>query len=513
LATRPDYLLHSVIYQRRASRDDARTSKGSAPMPADDARNAAHSAASLELRRLFELQKTAFDADRAPAREARIAKIDSLVSALEKHESALVGAISADFGNRARAETISAEIVVTIGAARHAKRHLARWMAPRHVPTPIAMAPGKSRVLPQPLGVIGIISPWNYPVQLALSPAIAALAAGCRVMVKPSELTPKTAEALKAMVREAFDEATFAVATGGVEVGQAFSSMPFDHLLFTGSTEIGRRVYMAAAQNLTPVTLELGGKSPAIIDASADLPRSARAIAFGKMFNAGQTCVAPDYVLAPRDKLEASVAAIEGAARALYPSIDNTNDYTSIVSDRHFDRLRRLVAEARDAGARIIEIGSSNALSAQRKLPLTLVIEPPPTVGLMREEIFGPVLPILGVSSTDEAIRFVNAGERPLALYWFGEDSRAREHVLAQTHAGGVTVNDALWHVAQEDLPFGGVGKSGIGAYHGDKGFETFSHMKPVFYQSRFSSGGMLQPPYGPRTERALKLARDLVGR
>jgi coniferyl-aldehyde dehydrogenase len=482
-------------------------------MPADDARNAAHSAASLELRRVFDLQKSGFDADRAPTRETRIARIDALMGAFEKHEAALIDAISSDFGNRARAESISAEIIVTIGAARHAKRHLGRWMAPRSVPTPIAMAPGKSRVLPQPLGVIGIISPWNYPVQLALSPAIAALAAGCRVMIKPSEQTPQTSEALKSMIGEVFDEATFAVATGGVEVGQAFSSLPFDHLLFTGSTEIGRRVYMAAAQNLTPVTLELGGKSPAIIDASADLSRAARAIAFGKMFNAGQTCIAPDYVLAPRDKLDASVAAIEAAARALYPSIDETDDYTSIISDRHFDRLRKLVAEARDAGARVIEIGSSNALSAQRKLPLTLVVEPPRTIGLMREEIFGPVLPILGVSGADEPVSFVNAGERPLALYWFGEDARTRDAVLARTHAGGVTVNDALWHFAQEDLPFGGVGKSGIGAYHGDKGFETFSHMKPVFYQSRFSSGGMLQPPYGPNTERALKLARSLVGR
>lgn len=267
----------------------------------------------------------------------------------------------------------------------------------------------------------------------------------------------------------------------------------------------------AAAKNLTPVTLELGGKSPAIIDASADLSKAARSIAHGKMLNAGQTCVAPDYVLAPRDKIDAAVEALSNAAREMFPAIDTTNDYTSIVSDRHFARLKSLVDEARDRGARIVEIGSSNALHPQRKIPLTMVIDPPADASVMREEIFGPVLPILPISSTDDAIAHVNKGDRPLALYWYGEDTTARDRVLQNTVSGGVTVNDALWHVAQENLPFGGVGKSGIGAYHGEAGFDTFSHLKPVFYQSRFASGGLLHPPYTEKTDKILSFVRKIL--
>ncbi|MEK7264926.1 MAG: aldehyde dehydrogenase family protein, partial [Pseudomonadota bacterium] len=308
-----------------------------------------------------------------------------------------------------------------------------------------------------------------------------------------------------------FDESVLAVVTGGVELGQAFSSVPFDHLLFTGSTSIGQRVYMAAAKNLTPVTLELGGKSPAIIDESADIAAAALSIAQGKTFNAGQTCVAPDYVLAPRAKLDAAVAALEKSARELYPDIDKTNDYTAIISPRHFARLKALVAEAKDAGAKVIEIGSSNALDPQRKLPVTIVVDPPPSIALMKEEIFGPILPVLSVAGREEAIAHINKGDRPLALYWFGNDAAARVDMLARTVAGGVTVNDTLWHVAQENLPFGGVGKSGIGVYHGEKGFERFSHMKPVFYQSKLASVKMLYPPFSAKTDKMLKMVRKII--
>ena len=373
------------------------------------------------------------------------------------------------------------------------------------------MLPGKSRLEPQPLGVIGIISPWNYPLQLALSPAAAALAAGNRVMIKPSELTPKTGDLMHEILSAEFDENVLSVILGGVETGQAFTQVPFDHLVFTGSTAVGQKVAEAAAKNLTPVTLELGGKSPVIIDESADLAAATRSIAHGKTFNAGQTCIAPDYVLAPQDKIDAIVEGVASAARELYPAIDTTTDYTSIISDRHFARLKSMIEEAREAGARIVEVGSSNALHPQRKLPLTIVVEPPAETRLMKEEIFGPVLPVLGAASVDDAIDHVNKGDRPLALYWFGSDTRAREKVLTRTVSGGVTVNDTLWHFAQENLPFGGVGKSGMGAYHGDHGFEAFSHLKPVFYQSRFSSGSMLHPPYTDKINNILKLVRKIT--
>ncbi len=464
-----------------------------------------------EIDRLFTLQRHAFFANTPSDYRARIDNLNRIIRLIEVHEDRIINAVNADFGNRARIETAVSEILVTIAAAKHAKRHLKHWMHKRRVATPLYMKPAKCRLLPQPLGVVGIIAPWNYPVQLALSPAIAALAAGNRTMIKPSELTPRTGEILKEIIAEAFDESTLAVVTGGVETGQAFASTPFDHLLFTGSTAVGMRVAQAAAKNLTPVTLELGGKSPTIIDDSADIESAARSIAFGKLFNAGQTCVAPDYILAPHSKLDRVVDAIANAARKFYPEIDTTTDYSSIISDRHFARLKALVDEARDAGAKIVEAGSANALHPQRKMPLTMVIDPPTTLGIMSEEIFGPILPVIGYSSRQEAISYVNNHDRPLALYWFGEDKTARDQVLERTISGGVTVNDTMMHVAQENLPFGGVGKSGIGAYHGEAGFETFSHMKSVFYQSRFASTGALQPPYTSKTDKFLSFVKKII--
>ncbi|MGE0409908.1 MAG: aldehyde dehydrogenase family protein [Amphiplicatus sp.] len=464
-----------------------------------------------EIVRLFARQKAAFAADPFPACKARLARLDSLIRAVGAHEARIVKAINDDFGTRAGPETIAAEILMTLGAAKTAKRHLARWMRPRPVRTPVYLLPARSRIEPQPKGVVGIVSPWNYPVQLALAPAIAALAAGDRVMVKSSETTPATADLLRSIVAAEFDEDLFAVVAGGADTGAAFARLPFDHLLFTGGTQIGRKVGVEAAKNLTPATLELGGKSPAIIDDSADLSAAARAIAYGKLFNAGQTCIAPDYVLVPREKSAAAVRAIGAAARALYPEIDSTADYTAIVSDRHFARLCGLLDEARGAGAQIVEIGSANALHPQRKLPFAIVVDPPEGLGLMREEIFGPILPVIGVSSREAAIAHVNKGARPLALYWFGRDKAAEKKILTRTIAGGVTVNGTLLHAAQEHLPFGGVGASGMGAYHGRAGFDTFSHLKPVLRQSRLAAGALLHPPFGGRTKRVLKLLRSII--
>ena len=467
--------------------------------------------ADSELKRIFTLQKESYRAAPFPSYDERAANLDKLIRLTEAHEDKFVEAISADFGNRSAHETVIAEVVVTVSGAKLAKKSLKKWMRPRGVATPLHMLPAKSRLEPQPLGVVGIISPWNYPVQLALAPAVAALAAGNRVIIKPSELTPRASEALKEAIASEFDESVCAVVTGGVELGQAFTETPFDHLLFTGSTGVGIRVAQAAAKNLTPVTLELGGKSPAIIDDSADLAKATQSIAHGKMLNAGQTCVAPDYVLTPQDKLANTVDGIASAARTLYPEIDTTDDYTSIVSDRHFERLKNLVEEARDRGAEIVEVGSANSLHPQRKLPLTLVVNPPKDAGVMREEIFGPILPVLSVASRENAVAHVNDGERPLALYWYGEDAESRDRVLHETVSGGVTVNDSLWHVAQEHLPFGGVGKSGLGAYHGEAGFETFSHMKPVFYQSRFASASLLHPPYTAKTDKIISMVRKIL--
>ncbi len=482
-------------------------------MPADTARtmNTDKNEGEREIERIFALQKKAYAENPFPSYDRRIANLDKIIQIVESNEDRFAKAISADFGNRSTYETIIAEVLVTVAGARMAKKSLKKWMRPRGVPTPLYMLPAKSKLEPQPLGVIGIIAPWNYPVQLALAPAVAALAAGNRVMIKPSELTPQTSEALREAMSSLFDEDECAVITGGVETGQAFTETPFDHLLFTGSTSIGMRVAQAAAKNLTPVTLELGGKSPAIIDESADIAKATQSIAYGKMLNAGQTCVAPDYVLTPKNKLDETAEGIVHAARAMYPEIDTTPDYTSIVSDRHFARLRGLVDEARDRGAKIIEVGSANALYPNRKLPLTLVIDPPEDAGVMKEEIFGPILPILPASSADDAIGYVNKGDRPLALYWYGEDAETRDRVLQRTISGGVTVNDAIMHVAQEHLPFGGVGKSGIGAYHGEAGFETFTHLKPVFYQSRFASSGLLHPPYTDKTRKALSFVRKIL--
>ncbi len=474
------------------------------PIDAPPARDA-------ELDRIFDLQKKAFAAEPYPSRETRAARLDALIHAIESNEMQLIEAVNADFTCRSRHETLVAEVIVSVSAAKAAKHNLGRWMRARKIATPLHMKPAKSRIEPQPLGVVGIISPWNYPVQLAFSPAAAALAAGNRVLIKPSELTPATSEVMREIIRADFDENVMAVVTGGVELGQAFSSVPFDHLVFTGSTSIGRHVYMAAAKNLTPVTLELGGKSPAVIDQSADVAKAALSIAHGKTFNAGQTCVAPDYVLTLASRLDQTVDALAASARQLYPEIDTTSDYTAIVSDRHFARLKAMVAEARDAGARIVEVGSSNALDPQRKLPLTIVVNPPQNIALMTEEIFGPVLPVISIGGRDDAVNFINKGDRPLALYWFGNDAAARDDMLKRTIAGGVTVNDTLWHVAQENLPFGGVGKSGIGAYHGAKGFETFSHMKPVFYQSKFASNKLLYPPFSEKTDKLLKMVRKII--
>jgi coniferyl-aldehyde dehydrogenase len=468
-------------------------------------------AASLQA--LFEAQQQAFARDMFPGRAVRLDRLDRLRALLMANEDAIAAAISADFGHRSRHETALAETVMVLAALSHARKHLARWMKTRRVATSFHSLPGSSRITPQPLGVVGIVSPWNYPLQLALAPAVAAIAAGNRVLLKPSELTPRFSSLLAQLVEHHFGADECAVVNGDAAVGRQFVSLPFDHLFFTGSTAVGRQVALAAAPNLTPVTLELGGKSPAILDASCDLADAAGRIASGKLLNAGQTCIAPDYVLVPSAQVQAFADAFSQATRRMYPSLERNPDYTSIVNERHLDRLQALVEDARAQGARVLAIdpGSEPASRELRKMRPTLLLDVTPQMAVMQEEIFGPVLPVLGYGTLEQALAFVNQRPRPLALYWFGKDAGNRDRVLRETISGGVTVNDTLLHIAQENLPFGGVGASGSGAYHGESGFRIFSKDKPVFVQSRWSGTALLRPPYGERAERILRVLKRLA--
>ncbi|MGA2792304.1 MAG: coniferyl aldehyde dehydrogenase, partial [Roseiarcus sp.] len=452
----------------------------------------------------------AYRADMVPSAEIRIDRLDRLAAMTEARRDDIAAAINADFGNRSPHETELAEIMIIMMSARHARRNVKSWMKTRRAPTAMQYRPGRNLLMRQPLGVVGVISPWNYPYQLALGPVLAALAAGNRVMLKPSELAPRLADLLARMVADHFAPDEFAVVTGDAAVGKAFSELPFDHLLFTGSTAVGRLVAQAAARNLTPVTLELGGKSPAILDATCDFDRAARSIAFGKFLNAGQTCIAPDYALVPRASVGVFAEALRQAITRLYPTLARNPDYTSIISDRHRQRLAGLLAEAESQGAKAIVVNPAGEDfdPAARKLAPTLLLGATPQMKLMQEEIFGPILPIIGYDAIDEALDAVNAHDRPLALYWYGEDERRRDHVLRNTISGGVTVNDCTIHFLQEDQPFGGVGASGIGAYHGEWGFRTFSKEKPVFVQSKLNGLSLLYPPYGRTFARMMGLLR-----
>ncbi len=464
-------------------------------------------------------QRTAHAADPNPAFGQRLDRLQRLATMTEQHGAELVQAIQADFGHRSAHETRLTDLFMISTAIRHAMRHLRKWMKTRRAETALHYLPGRNRLMRQPLGVVGVLSPWNYPYQLAMGPTIAAIAAGNRVMIKPSEYTPRFSALLEQIVSTHFAREELAVVNGGLEVGQAFSALPFDHLLFTGSTAAGRQVAVAAAHNLTPVTLELGGKSPAIIDPSANLNAAARSIAFGKLLNAGQTCIAPDYVLVPHAQRDAFVQALARVARQMYGESAANPDYSAIISERHFGRLQSLVDEAIAQGAtaqRPTFPATPNANDATnahaRKFPPTLLLDVQPDMRVMQEEIFGPVLPIVTYSGdVDEAIAFVNERDRPLALYWYGTNTAHRDRVLDRTVSGGVTVNDCIWHFGQESQPFGGVGASGMGAYHGEWGFRTFSKEKPVFLQAPLNGIGLLYPPYGKVFEGMVRVLKAIT--
>ena len=442
-------------------------------------------------------------------RRTRLKRLRELLAA---NEARFVEAISADFSHRAQVETTIAETLFLLTEIKHTAKHLPRWMASRRIATALQFWPATNRLIPQPLGVVGIIAPWNYPLQLTLAPAIGAIAAGNLVLIKPSELTPRFAALLKELVTAAFEPTELAVT--GIEdgVAQAFAQLPFDHLVFTGSTRVGRIVAEAAGKNLTPVTLELGGKSPTIIDVSANLDEAAQRIAYAKLLNAGQTCIAPDYVLMPDAQLDTFAGHVHKHMLAMFGSDPANADYTSIISDRHYARLESLTRDAASKGARLLQPGTSEdpAWRRLRKFPPTVVVGATPEMAIMQEEIFGPLLPVMAYRDRSEVITYVNAHDRPLALYWFGTDEAARDEVLARTVSGGVTINDCLLHFAQVYQPMGGVGASGTGAYHGQWGFDTFSKLKPVFYRSALNRMADLYPPYGAKIKRIEKLLRWL---
>jgi coniferyl-aldehyde dehydrogenase len=458
--------------------------------------------------RMFELSRSA----PAPTLAERLDRLARLRAAIQDNEARFEQAISADFGHRSKIETAIAETLLVLGEIKHAAKHLKKWMAPQRVATALQFAPAKNRLMPQPLGVVGIIAPWNYPLQLTLAPAVGALAAGNRVMIKPSELAPRFSALLAEIIAAKFDATEMTVTGIDEEIAKSFASLPFDHLIFTGSTRVGRLVAEAAGRNLTPLTLELGGKSPVIIDPSADLDQAAARIAYGKLLNAGQTCIAPDYVLLPEASLQEFAGKLDQQMRAMYGTKAENADYTSIVSDRHYARLEALVADAAAKGARIVQVAKADdpAWKGQRKFPPTLVVGATPEMTIMQEEIFGPLLPIVGYKEAREPIAWINRHDRPLALYWFGKDDSARDEVLARTVSGGVTINDCLFHFTQINQPMGGVGASGTGAYHGEWGFRNLSKLKPIFYRSPFNRLADLYPPYGGKIARLQKMLRFL---
>ena len=448
---------------------------------------------------VFKAQRAAFRKNPMPSLTERLENLKRLKRALLSNEDRLVEAIDQDFSCRSKDETLIAEMMPSIQGINYAMKNVKDWMQPSKRHVSVLFQPASNHVNYQPKGVVGIIVPWNYPLFLAVGPLVAALAAGNRAMVKMSEFTPHTSALFKEIVSATFPEDLVSVILGEADVGADFSSRPFDHLLFTGSTSVGKIVMRAAAENLTPVTLELGGKSPALVSADVPMTDAAQRIAFGKAFNAGQTCVAPDYVLCPADRTQSFVDEFRTQFSAMYPSLRDNDDYTAIINERQYDRLQGLLEDARDKGAELIEINPSqeNLKDGTRKIPLTLVLKTTPDMKVMQDEIFGPILPVVNYGTLDEAIHYINERPRPLAMYYFGYDKGMQRHVTEHTHSGGMCINDALMHVAQDDLPFGGIGDSGMGHYHGKEGFLTFSHARSIFTKQRFNSGKFVYAPHG----------------
>jgi coniferyl-aldehyde dehydrogenase len=458
------------------------------------------------LRELFDRQRASFRST-VPDYAKRLRSLKSLEEVVLERQSEIVRAVNEDFGGRARQETLLLELAPLADLIRHAKRHLAKWIEPRKVRAGLNFFPAKARIFYQPLGVVGIIGAWNYPVFLTLSPLIDAIAAGNHAMLKPSELTPRTAELLKNMIAAIFPEEYISVVTGDASTAAAFASLPFDHLLFTGSARVGKLIMRAASENLTPVTLELGGKSPVIVHPDFPLRTAVERILTGKLYNAGQTCLAPDYVFVHHSQREAFAQLSRDVAQHLYPTWTENSDYTRIINRSHYDRLTGYIEEAVARGARAIPLGNNTegCNSENRVFAPVALLDVDDSMRVMQEEIFGPILPVMTYQKLDDALKYVNDHPRPLAFYYFDYDRDRTAETLRLTVAGGVTVNDVIFHIAQNNLPFGGVGPSGMGHYHGEAGFHAFSKQKGVLIQSRFTLLSFLRPPYSRLTDRVIR--------
>lgn len=454
------------------------------------------------MRAILAAQKAAHLKEGAPSAARRKDRLSRCINLLTLHKDELIEAMNADFGNRSKDMSLLTDIAGSIGPLKHARDNLDKWMRPerRKVEAPLGLLGAKAEVRFQPKGVIGVIAPWNFPVNLTFSPLAGVLAAGNRAMIKPSEYTPETSALMARLFDLFFDETEIAVVTGGPDVGAEFARLPFDHLVFTGGTSIAYHVMRAASENLVPLTLELGGKSPVIVGRSADIEKTAARVMAGKTMNAGQICLAPDYAYVPKERRDDFVSAAKASVAKMYPKIKDNPDYTAIVNQKHYERIQGLIADAREKGAEIVVINPADEDFTQqehRRIPPTLVLEPSDDMRIMQEEIFGPVMPIRSYGDIGEALAHVNAHDRPLGLYYFGEDETERDAVVNGTTSGGVTVNDVIMHVSMEDLPFGGIGPAGMGAYHGRDGFLEFSHKKAVFTQMKSEMMAMMRPPYG----------------
>lgn len=467
---------------------------------------AATSIPAIDAATTLEQQRRAFLNDGPPGFERRKTNLVKLRAAVLAHRRDVEEAISADFGNRSRHETDIMELLGVVQSIDYLLRHLRRFMKPERRHVAAFHRTGRAHVEYQPKGVIGVMAPWNYPIALTFIPLATALAAGNRVMIKPSELTPRTSELIQRILAGSFTVEEVAVILGGPETGASFSALPFDHLLFTGSTQVGRMVMRAASDNLVPLTLELGGKSPVVVAPGHAGRSTLDSIVFGKLANAGQTCVAPDYALVHEDDLDEFISQYCAAVARGYPQGPTSPDYTSIVSDRHYTRLQSLVEDARTRGAKVIETGVTPERAAERPRTLApvLIVGAGDDARVLHEEIFGPLLPVRTYRSLDEAIGYINARPRPLALYYFGNVGADSEALLRCTTSGNVGINNTLMHVAVDDLPFGGVGPSGMGAYHGIEGFRSMSHAKGVFVQGRWNLPKLLRAPFGKLADFAL---------
>ena len=461
---------------------------------------------------ILKQQRRSFLAEGEVTARVRIDRMSRAIGLLVDHQSKLVEAVNADFGHRSPHQTLLTDIAASIAPFKHAKYHLKRWMKrqKRNISLPLGLFGTKAWVEYQPVGVVGLISPWNFPIQLTFGPLASILAAGNRVMIKPSEYTPSTSELLKELIADIYDPNEVTVITGGAETGQIFSELPFDHLMFTGSGATGRNVMRAASERLVKVTLELGGKSPVIIGRGAPPWISTKRIMMGKLLNAGQVCLAPDYVLLPRGKAEEFIDTAQKTVASMFPTLLNNPDYTSIINEHHYQRLQYYLEDARYKGGTVIELNPANEDFSQQphyKMPPTLVLNPHDAMDLMQNEIFGPILPIKQYDLLDEAIHYINKNDRPLAVYYFGNDTREENRVLSGTVSGGLVFNDVVAHVIQEDLPFGGVGPSGQGCYKGKDGFLNFSHQKAVFRQSSLDVAklGGVVPPWPPKLTRIIQ--------